>query len=232
MSASDESHEAREEGKTLLLKIFNNILENPLNEKYHNLNAIKVGKRLSHCFMNILENAGFYMSNNQRLIFDKSKLNELRNMRDLLLNEKSYHELLNELIEIGFNEEPSSIALSQCNNDINESIKLLVNQQLLYGLKNVLFDSNNSQNTQKLKEIATKYTDIKPVSMSSAYMLDGMKINSQNDEKCNSITECKSLHKICDVLQRYHLFVEHQRYNEDHLIIQQLENEGFCAEEA
>ena len=72
----------------LLLKIINNIIENPSNTKYQNLNYNKIESKFIKCpcCMDILFYCGFYKSSNgQRLLFRSKTLNKLIQTKDLLL---------------------------------------------------------------------------------------------------------------------------------------------------
>ena len=73
----------------LLLRIFNNIINNPNKQKYKNLDFNIISKKFSKCpsCINILRCAGFYKSKNgHRLIFDEYKLDKLKKIKNLLLN--------------------------------------------------------------------------------------------------------------------------------------------------
>ena len=75
----------------LLLKIINNIIENPSNTKYRDLNYIKIEKKFIKCpcCMDILFYCGFYKSSNDsgvdRLLFSSKLLDKLIETKDILL---------------------------------------------------------------------------------------------------------------------------------------------------
>eukprot|EP01084_Bolivina_argentea_P254143 427156_1 len=77
----------RNTGVKLLLKIIHNIIKNPTNSKFCNLNLQRITKRFSKSdvFLQLMYDTGFYKSNNGfRLIFDIQRLNELKLLHNKL----------------------------------------------------------------------------------------------------------------------------------------------------
>ena len=74
-----------------LLTIFENIINNPSNIKYHNLNYQPLIKKLQHsAFIRILSSSGFIKSNNnQNFRFETDKLDKLKQINNILTQYKS-----------------------------------------------------------------------------------------------------------------------------------------------
>ena len=73
----------------LLLRIFDNIIKNPNNPKYQNLNYNTIYKKFVKCksCVDLLICCGFYKSNNgERLLFNTNKLQNLKQIKKLLLS--------------------------------------------------------------------------------------------------------------------------------------------------
>ena len=73
--------------KKLLLKIINNIITNPNNPKYRNLNYNIIDTKFSKCksCIDILICCGFYRSNHgDKLVFNPDKLQKLKEIKELL----------------------------------------------------------------------------------------------------------------------------------------------------
>ena len=71
----------------LLQTICTKILEDVNNDKYKDLSLNKITSELNQCktCINLLYNAGFYTSDNgKRLLFDITKINELKSVNKIL----------------------------------------------------------------------------------------------------------------------------------------------------
>eukprot|EP01084_Bolivina_argentea_P257909 434608_1 len=82
------SKQQTQTGTQLLLKIYDNILKDPTNTKYHNLDYLKISNKFQHSdlLLHLLFVAGFYKSeNNKRLFFDVSQFNQLQLVNNKLL---------------------------------------------------------------------------------------------------------------------------------------------------
>ena len=107
----------------LLLKIFNNIINNPSNEKYRNLNFNAINKKINSnkLCLNILNHCGFYKSpDGNRLLFDSKNINKLKRIKLLLLqsqnnNNNTNNHDIQELMSDGwsFEEAKQAITMSQ-----------------------------------------------------------------------------------------------------------------------
>eukprot|EP01084_Bolivina_argentea_P081117 146903_1 len=96
MSVLTEIMTTKEEQKgiQLLIKILGNILAHPNEERYRNLNFVKVSQKLQKCpgLMGILLKAGFHVtSNRERILFDVNKLSEMEQIYQSLLSHKINH---------------------------------------------------------------------------------------------------------------------------------------------
>eukprot|EP01084_Bolivina_argentea_P185635 320117_1 len=70
----------------LLKTIFNNILQNPNEKKYKNLNANRITKKLPN-LQRLLYDAGFHKSNdNHRLLHDNETINQLLKVNEMIHN--------------------------------------------------------------------------------------------------------------------------------------------------
>eukprot|EP01084_Bolivina_argentea_P038279 70783_1 len=72
----------------ILIKIFENILNDPYNKKYHDLNLNKIIKKMrkNTILIHVLYEAGFYKSKNgKRLFYDKNRLRHLRLIYNFLI---------------------------------------------------------------------------------------------------------------------------------------------------
>eukprot|EP01084_Bolivina_argentea_P149946 261865_1 len=79
-------------GIKLVLRIFENIVENPNEIKYRNLNANRVFKKLQQCneLRQLLLESGFKTSNDgKRLIFDTTKTININHLKNKL---KDHHD--------------------------------------------------------------------------------------------------------------------------------------------
>eukprot|EP01084_Bolivina_argentea_P194658 334022_1 len=76
-----------EEDKRLLIKICDNIINDPNDDKYRNLNRKTILGRLSSSAFNLLFCVGFQTSGN-RLILDQNNINKLHQLYSLLMTEK------------------------------------------------------------------------------------------------------------------------------------------------
>ena len=84
MHRTEEHKKATE----LILRIINNIIKNPNNKKYKDISIIRILNKLNNnteC-LDLLLNYGFEKCNNgNRLIFNSNKINELKELHELLL---------------------------------------------------------------------------------------------------------------------------------------------------
>eukprot|EP01084_Bolivina_argentea_P149944 261862_1 len=79
-------------GIKLVLRIFENIVENPNEIKYRNLNANRVFKKLQQCneLRQLLLESGFKTSNDgKRLIFDTTKTININHLKNKLKDRKN-----------------------------------------------------------------------------------------------------------------------------------------------
>eukprot|EP01084_Bolivina_argentea_P151536 264486_1 len=116
-------------GIHLLLWICNNIIQDPNNVKYHTLDFTVITQTLKHCqpCIELLLQAGFLTVNkNKQLIFQRNKLNKLKNVQRLLLSRAKYYynkDIITELVKFGYGTKEECIAAScACVNikDVNE----------------------------------------------------------------------------------------------------------------
>eukprot|EP01084_Bolivina_argentea_P066020 120336_1 len=100
------SNQVTKKSFKLLLKIVNNIIQNPDDHKYQNLNCITIMKKLersdhdtnkSDSFVDLLLISGFRQHDN-RLIFDINKLNKLKKLKNLLVTNRDV-QMLPETLE-------------------------------------------------------------------------------------------------------------------------------------
>eukprot|EP01083_Nonionella_stella_P242548 845975_1 len=93
------SLDVKEKGITLLIRIFQNIMNDPHNKKYHDLNLSKLHDKLGEgVFIELLYLAGFSRNDN-KLLFDMHKLNELMDVHSILLQFESQNSPSNDITE-------------------------------------------------------------------------------------------------------------------------------------
>ena len=81
----------REKAIKLINKIFSNLISNENEEKYKDLNFLKISTKLPTCCITLLLIAGFVISpNNERLYFDDEKRNALLDTNKLLQSKLSH----------------------------------------------------------------------------------------------------------------------------------------------
>eukprot|EP01084_Bolivina_argentea_P234612 394979_1 len=81
--------DGNDECLVLTLKILQNVINHPQNNKYKNLNLNRISNRLgkSHKYLQLLLQAGFQYSNDKkRLIFDPKYSHKLLTVYDLLID--------------------------------------------------------------------------------------------------------------------------------------------------
>eukprot|EP01084_Bolivina_argentea_P155020 270182_1 len=85
------SDQFKENGINLICEVFQNIINDTSNIKYHRINADKLFKKLDHTiFIDLLTVSGFEKSSNdKRLIFNPTQLDTLKKMHEILLKYKS-----------------------------------------------------------------------------------------------------------------------------------------------
>ena len=82
-------YRTEEENKSikLILRIINNIIQNPNNNKYKDISILRILNKLNNRnkYINLLLKFGFDKSNDgKRLIFNLNKLNKLKQLHQLL----------------------------------------------------------------------------------------------------------------------------------------------------
>eukprot|EP01084_Bolivina_argentea_P034844 64541_1 len=136
----------------VLCKIFKNIIDHPNNDKYKEINLIRMKRKLNNhadTIIDILLNTGFYTNfenNRQRLLFDMNYLDQIHNLYKQLLeisldnvvstqktpdnsatsSRNQTHNDINTIISLQkYDENMVAIALAASNNDIQIALQYL-----------------------------------------------------------------------------------------------------------
>eukprot|EP01084_Bolivina_argentea_P284264 487135_1 len=150
MNVSDERLQILE----FVKRICFNIITNPGDEKYRSIHLKAIKKKFTknvsyNLLVNLMLNAGFYQTQNgSRLIFNKYKLNDLIWFTD---NDTKLHMLLN----MGFQEDMSWMALRRCHGNVDNAIQHILAQNIQQQNNCSI---NYCQSSHRLHTILTKFS--------------------------------------------------------------------------
>eukprot|EP01084_Bolivina_argentea_P068594 124847_1 len=194
----------QDEGIKLILMIMQNILANPTNIKYRDLNYRRIMNRLSNCStcIDILFNIGFYKIK-QRLILDQTSINSMKKHYKLLFDIKNDN-IVSQLVDLGYgtyNECAEARNNVEDTNNVHEIIKHLSQAQQLCKQYNSNINCNKRarmcMGCQSLIEILHKYNDV----------------IEDTDEKDSLSTHTNI--DILPVLNNFHHFLHYHNNDED-----------------
>eukprot|EP01084_Bolivina_argentea_P204797 349795_1 len=167
---------------SLISTIFKNVLKNPKNAKYRNLNINRIRTKFTHpeTYMQWLFNAGFYESNDRKRLLLPSK--DLNQLIDVYNNLQSIMELndLNRFIDVCSKLESNS------------------NSSKANDLKNELYKYQHVTNTLKKSEKKIEGGQFSEIHL-KLYPFD----NHFGAIECKS-ANCDPLGRICLTIQLYH----------------------------
>eukprot|EP01084_Bolivina_argentea_P076712 139063_1 len=213
----NKSEIIREDGVKKLSSIYSNILKNPFDSKYQHFSFNNISKKFAKCpvCIELMFDAGFKKSKTgKKIIFN------INNMHLLKKANKAFNKKFNV---------KHNLSAKQNKNDADIEFK---------------FDQSDTENMKKLDQLIAEMNhnknDPKLCDVNSIYLLNGCDVYSHhNNTKCQ-LKHCQSLHRMCNILKRYRLYIEEKRVVQNKsdfaeiidFSIQQLVNEGFSSEEA
>lgn len=159
-------------GIKLLQKIFVNIINNPKDEKYQNVNFKAISKRLEDdILIQLLMDSGFTKSDNcDRLLFDITKLDHLKIVNDklskLISNASKMEVSLKQIVSMGFDEDRARSALKRSDYNVENAVNDLINPYS--ATLNV-----DSKRTHQLNQLFIHFENTRLVSSVSYIIISG-----------------------------------------------------------
>eukprot|EP01084_Bolivina_argentea_P118373 210047_1 len=236
MSAFQDDNNHHKKFKCLM-KILKNILNNPTDGKYTNLNLSRITKTFKDypIYLHFLYDAGFYKSDdNKRLVHDIKHINELKSIYiQLSTIDYQYIKQIDPIIdrkEVRFINKIFKNIMDNPNNIKYSKLVLSILEQKLKSSKciNILFKSgfyksddgkyliHDTKYIHKLQLIYTQLSTLTTktpckshiTARNAEYLLSPCKLNHPQYEYHCNLLECPHLQIIRNVIKQYHCYIQ------------------------
>eukprot|EP01084_Bolivina_argentea_P285146 488916_1 len=205
---------AYQNGIKLLHKIFLNIIKNPNKQKYQDLKTKIICQKLEKCdiLLQLLLQSGFNKSNNdQRLIFDVTKLDYIKDVNKQLFQFTcliKLHEGTKQLVSMGWEENKARIALATSRFDVQTVIK--EENKMNAAVKRM--KSMGFEETRARLSLIKSNCNVQAAVNNILYPPSNKRPISIDNHTCD-ISNCQSFKQIRTILQKYQLFIISNQQN-------------------